>query len=51
MQQKECDLEKCIYEVERMRLNQETRMGDHEAVDQGYIDLLDIFSYIFSNSI
>ncbi|XP_021327378.2 girdin isoform X3 [Danio rerio] len=35
LQQKECDVEKYIYELERMRLNQETRMGDHEAVDQG----------------
>ncbi|XP_058633776.1 girdin isoform X3 [Onychostoma macrolepis] len=34
LQQKESDLEKLTYELERMRLNQETRMGDHEAVDQ-----------------
>uniref|UniRef100_A0A8C0YA99 Coiled-coil domain containing 88A n=1 Tax=Cyprinus carpio carpio TaxID=630221 RepID=A0A8C0YA99_CYPCA len=30
LQQKESDLEKLTYELERMRLNQETRMGDHE---------------------
>ncbi|XP_042581331.1 girdin isoform X3 [Cyprinus carpio] len=34
LQQKESDLEKLTYELERMRLNQETRMGDHEAGDQ-----------------
>ncbi|XP_016423453.1 girdin-like isoform X2 [Sinocyclocheilus rhinocerous] len=34
LQQKESDLEKLAYELERMRLNQETRMGDHEAGDQ-----------------
>ncbi|XP_050969361.1 girdin isoform X2 [Labeo rohita] len=35
LQQKESDFEKLTYDLERMRLNQETRMGDHEAVDQG----------------
>ncbi|XP_051754142.1 girdin isoform X3 [Ctenopharyngodon idella] len=35
LQQKESDLEKLNYELERMKLNQEKRMGDHEAVDQG----------------
>ncbi|XP_016122428.1 girdin [Sinocyclocheilus grahami] len=34
LQQKESDLEKLAYELERMRLNQETQMGDHEAGDQ-----------------
>ncbi|XP_052413993.1 girdin isoform X1 [Carassius gibelio] len=34
LQQKESDLEKLTYELERMRLNQETRMGDPEAGDQ-----------------
>ncbi|XP_056122849.1 girdin isoform X4 [Rhinichthys klamathensis goyatoka] len=35
LQQKESDLEKLTYELERIKLNQETQMGDHEAVDQG----------------
>ncbi|XP_077055840.1 girdin isoform X9 [Siphateles boraxobius] len=35
LQQKESDLEKLTYELERIKLNQETLMGDHEAVDQG----------------
>ncbi|XP_048056217.1 girdin isoform X4 [Megalobrama amblycephala] len=35
LQQKESDVEKLNYELERMKLNQEKRMGDHEAVDQG----------------
>ncbi|KTF81839.1 hypothetical protein cypCar_00015618, partial [Cyprinus carpio] len=35
LQQKESDLENLTYELERMRLNQESRIGDHEAVDQG----------------
>lgn len=39
MQQKESDVEKLNYELERMKLNQEKRMGDHEAVDQGYPDI------------
>lgn len=39
LQQKESDLEKLTYELERMRLNQETRMGDHEAGDQRYADI------------
>ncbi|XP_043098881.1 girdin isoform X2 [Puntigrus tetrazona] len=34
LQQKESDFEKLTYELERMRLNQETRMADHEAIDQ-----------------
>uniref|UniRef100_A0A673K5A8 Coiled-coil domain containing 88Aa n=1 Tax=Sinocyclocheilus rhinocerous TaxID=307959 RepID=A0A673K5A8_9TELE len=41
LQQKESDLEKFTYELERMRLNQETRIGDHEAVDQGYCKQLE----------
>ncbi|TRZ03172.1 hypothetical protein DNTS_026109, partial [Danionella cerebrum] len=40
LQQKECDLEKCVYELERMRLSQETRMGDHEALKQNFEALL-----------
>lgn len=39
LQQKESDLEKLTYELERMRLNQKTGMGDHEAVDQRYADI------------
>ncbi|KAG1942185.1 hypothetical protein F2P79_015381 [Pimephales promelas] len=35
LQQKETDLENLTYELERIKLDQETRMGDHEAVDQG----------------
>ncbi|XDV36427.1 hypothetical protein PO909_006207 [Leuciscus waleckii] len=35
LQQKESDLEKVTYELERIKLNQETQMGDHKAVDQG----------------
>uniref|UniRef100_A0A9J8DGZ3 Coiled-coil domain containing 88A n=1 Tax=Cyprinus carpio carpio TaxID=630221 RepID=A0A9J8DGZ3_CYPCA len=41
LQQKESDLEKLTYELERMRLNQETRMGDHEAGDQRYCKQLE----------
>lgn len=47
MQQKESDLEKLNYELERIKLNQEKRMGDHEAIDQGYPD---IHLYIFSQA-
>ncbi|XP_039545024.1 girdin isoform X7 [Pimephales promelas] len=39
LQQKETDLENLTYELERIKLDQETRMGDHEAVDQGYPDI------------
>uniref|UniRef100_A0A8C1JW64 Coiled-coil domain containing 88Aa n=1 Tax=Cyprinus carpio TaxID=7962 RepID=A0A8C1JW64_CYPCA len=41
LQQKESDLENLTYELERMRLNQESRIGDHEAVDQGYCKQLE----------
>uniref|UniRef100_A0A672RZG0 Girdin-like n=1 Tax=Sinocyclocheilus grahami TaxID=75366 RepID=A0A672RZG0_SINGR len=41
LQQKESDLEKLAYELERMRLNQETQMGDHEAGDQRYCKQLE----------
>ncbi|XP_073708145.1 girdin isoform X2 [Garra rufa] len=41
LQQKESDLEKLTYEIERIKLNQETRMGDHEAVDQGQCQQLE----------
>ncbi|XP_052454745.1 girdin-like [Carassius gibelio] len=35
LHQKESDLENLAYELERMRLHQETRIEDHETVDQG----------------
>ncbi|XP_067315039.1 girdin isoform X2 [Pseudorasbora parva] len=36
LQQKESDLEKLTYELERVKLNQETQKGDHEALDQSH---------------
>ncbi|XP_059416921.1 girdin-like [Carassius carassius] len=36
LHQKESDLENLTYELERMRLPQETRIEDHETVDQGF---------------
>ncbi|XP_026070218.1 girdin-like isoform X2 [Carassius auratus] len=35
LHQKESDLENLAYELERMRIHQETRIEDHETVDQG----------------